>query len=391
MKPEKDVLLIGRPDHSLLIYDALLHQDEISYNFITFKVLPRWLRTLTKNISIQYVGNNVHISWRATFINVCKYVFHLKIAEKWKERGMLRNAFLKLVKRQPYRIIHYWSTYASDTIEDYATKHPGVITLKDIYMPSFVTVYEAMKDVCNKYNLAKLAGDYKKKILTQTEELKNVQTIIVPSRYVLESYKRLFPHKNYLVVSYGVSVAKGYAPKKYIHTGYKFKFVYAGRISLEKGADLLLAYFAVHPEFELHVYGNFVNSQKHIFEKWFTPNIVFHGNIPKFKLQNEIMKYDVGIHLSRFDAYSLAVSEIIGCGLPVIVSRSTGIEDDVKKNRLGYVTDNTPCDIDNCVRKITDITNYNSLLSSVQHYLTTPQESYGEKMVSLYKLLIYND
>ncbi len=391
MKHKKDVLLVGRPDHSMLIYDALQHQEEITYSFITFKVLPRWLRPLTKTISVQYVGKNVHICWKATLINVCKYVFHLKIANKWKERGMLGNAFIKIVKHQPYRIIHYWSTYASDIIEDYAAKNPDVITLKDIFMPSYVTVYESMKDICDAYNLKNLVNEYKERIHTQAEELKNAQILIVPSPYVLESYKRLFPQKKYLVASYGVSVAKGYTPKKHINSNYKFKFVYAGRISLEKGADLLLSYFAAHSEFELHIYGNFVDSQKCIFEKWFAPNIIFHGNIPKFRLQNEIMKYDVGIHLSRFDAYSLAVGEIIGCGLPVIVSSSTGIEDDIKNNHLGYVTDNTPSDIDNCIRKITDATNYNSLLSSVHCYLTTPQKSYGEKIVALYKSLIRNE
>lgn len=391
MKPEKDVLLVGRPDHSMLIYEALQYQNELSYNFITFKVLPRWLRPLTKNISVQYVGKNVHISWRATFINVCKYVFHLKIADKWKERSMLGKAFMKLVKRNSFRIIHYWSTYASDIIEDYAAKHPEIITLKDIYMPSYATVYEAMKDICDKYNLASLANQYKDRIDIQADELKNVQTIIVPSQYVLESYKRLFPHKKYLVTSYGVSIAKGYIQKKHITPDHKFKFVYAGRISLEKGADLLLAYFAAHPEFELHVFGNFVESQKHIFEQWFTPNIIFHGNIPKFKLQEEIMKYDIGIHLSRFDAYSLAVGEIIGCGLPVIVSGSTGNEDDIRKYHWGYVTDNTPSDIDACICRITDAPNYNSLLSSIHRYLASYQKSYGEKIVTLYKSLIHNE
>lgn len=390
MKKDKrlDILLVGRPDHSMFIYDSLQKQKNLQYHFITFKVLPLYLKRFFRKFNAQFVGDNVSISITTTFINICRYPLKLKFARKWSERGRLAPLFIKIVKKREPKIIHYWSTYANDAIESYAKTHPEVICIKDIHMPSFATVYEAMKTIANKYNMPELAESYYKRIKSQIDELKDARTLLVPSEYVLNSYKNLLPEKEYIIVPYGVTKSKEYKKKKKVSDGHKFSFVYIGRISLEKGCDVLMDYFIKHPEYELHLYGSIPIEQESLFRKDIASNIHFHGSIPKIDVQKEISGYDIGIHLSRFDAYSLGVGEMIGCGLPVIVSISTGNECDVRNYNFGKVADLSSESIDQCVKSLITPRIYNDTVDSIDRYLTSDMPNYGEKMVSVYNTLI---
>lgn len=383
-----DVLLVGRPDHSMLIYRALTKQSVLSFHFITFKVLPRWMKCFVRKFHVQFIDKHVSISPLTTFINICKYPLGLKIAKNWKETGRLAPLFARVTKKSTPRLIHYWSSYAHVAIEDFAAHHPDTIVIKDIHMPAFATVYKAMQPVADKYKMPELASEYRLKIDSQAEELKNTSVILVPSRYVMESYRTLFPDKTYYMVSYGITRYGNYVRKNPITDGHKFRFVYVGRISLEKGCDILFEYFNHHPEYELHVYGSMVGGQSGIFKSLESSNIVLHGPIPKNMVQSEAAKYDIGIHLSRFDAYSLGVGEMIGAGLPVIVSTATGIEVDIKTNDWGEVTDNTSDDIERAVVALTNTARYNHVIQSIDSYLKGEHSDYGESMVKFYQDLI---
>lgn len=386
MKKLKDILIVGRPDHSLQIYDSLCHQKKLSFLFITFKVLPTWLRKLITNKKIRYVGRNSKISIWLTLINICRFSFNFSFAKNWDEANKLGPLLKKALKKADFKIVHYWLNYADKDITNYLKLNKNVIGIKDIHMPSFLCVYQSMKEVSKKYNLD--ISNYKNEWEIQKKELKGVKNVLVPSRYVLNSYKEYFPEINFYLVSYGITVWKNYKKKSHITENHKFKFVYVGRISLEKGCDILFEYFGRHPEYELHVFGSMVESQKTILQPMKTSNIIFHGVIPKSQLQKEITNYDIGIHLSRFDAYSLGVGEIIGCGIPVIVSNTTGNEEDVLNFGLGVVTDNSVEDIEKKVKNITNINIYNSFVESIDRYIQNDSTPFGDKMVEFYEKLI---
>lgn len=384
-----DVLLIGRPDHSMMIYDALTKQNSLSYRFIVFKCLPQWLSFITKKIRIQYVGKYAKIGIRATFINVFKYSFRFKFAQNWTEYNTLETPFRHITNSTPPRIIHYWHPYVDNAVNEYAKNNTEVVALHDIHMPAYAAVVKAMEDVAIKYNLPEITKRYISLIERQNEELRYVSDAIVPSTYVLNTYKPLFPNIKYHVVSYGIMKSATYVKHCEVRDGHRFKFVYVGRVSLEKGCDILFEFFKSHPEYELHVYGSMVESQEFIFEEFMSSNIVLHGTIAKSLIQTEVSKYDIGIHLSRFDAYSLGVSEIIGSGLPVIVSNTTGNEADILRYDLGEVTTNSLTDIEMTVKKLTITERYNRVIETIDRYLDSDQNiTYGKKMISLYNNLL---
>ncbi len=102
-------------------------------------------------------------------------------------------------------------------------------------------------------------------------------------------------------------------------------------------------------------------------------------------MQEEISKYDVGIHFSRYDAYSLSVSEMTGAGLPVIVSDKTGIFFQLQEIGAGLVTKLEMEDIENKIEHIREPQIYNKMLDSINQYLERNVPTYGEQIIEFYK------
>ena len=89
----------------------------------------------------------------------------------------------------------------------------------------------------------------------------------------------------------------------------------------------------------------------------------------------------MGIHLSRFDAYSLSVGEILGSGLPCIVSTSTGIYFDMEKYALGIGCELDLESVGRAVNSMINADTYNQYVDNINLYIQKYHKSYGEKMV----------
>lgn len=385
MKTKLDVLLIARPDHSLQIYNSLLEQEELSFTYVSFKVFPRWLKMLIRNKRMVTIQRNVKCSWKLTFINLCRYKFHFKFAQNWDETRAFDNILKRIFSTKDVHIIHYWPEYGNEVIQNYVETHEGVYAFADIHMPLPSAVYEYMKPIYLKYDINPESTQLALMAKEQRNFIDRAKDILVPSSYVSDTYKTLYQGKNFYVISYGITVSKIY--EKQYRTKIK-DFVYAGRISLEKGSDLLLEYFSHHREYVIHLYGNINDGQEFIFNKYKKySNILFHGTVPKVELPKYLKNCHVGIHLSRFDAYSLAVGEMLGVGLPVIVSSNTGIKDDILNEKLGLVTQLTMNSVEKAIQTITDIDTYNQFIDNIDNYIHTKNISYGKKMLDFYKTL----
>lgn len=381
-----DILLVGRPDHSLLIYKKLAQQRILNYTYITFKALPLYLRNFFHNKKIVFLDGNYTISYWATFVNFLKYKLNLKILSNYSEDRSLDKCVKHSLSSNYYKIIHYWPEYTHTPIEEVSK---STFTIADVHMPFALAVLEEMKPIYEKYNINYRNSFLKKAAIGTFRELISATNVLVPSLYVADTLKTVFPNKNYYVVSYGITISADYKKKG---AGMIKKFAYAGTISLEKGCDLLCDFFASHNEFELHLFGNISNSQIFIFEKYKNlRNIIFHGSVPKSLLQSKLLACDVGIHLSRFDAYSLAVGEMIGSGLPVIVSNKTGNADDITKYNLGLVTNLDMESISRAIKDITSESRYDEICNSIDYYITNIHQDYGSKMISFYNEILRNN
>lgn len=230
-----------------------------------------------------------------------------------------------------------------------------------------------------------------KESLMYEETMKFENNFIVPSDFVANTYRRYYPDKNYIVFPFGIFKSPYYRKKIQITSSHKFKFIYVGRISIEKGCDILLNYFQEHTEYELTIIGSVLESEKEYFEKYKEcTNIIFKGVVPNKEVPLIASKCDIGIHLSRFDAYSLAVGEIIGSGLPVVVSSETGNSTDIEKYGWGCVTKLNKKSIIESISKVTNIKNYNSFADNIDRYLNEIHPTYSQKILSFYKSVLEN-
>lgn len=388
MKKNIDVLLIARPDHSIQIYKALCIQKKLSFYYITFKVVHAFVKYIFPYKKLQTVTKRCCIDIRATIIQVFKKTFNFKFAQNWQTDNMLSNTSKHFLKKNNIKIVHYWPEYASRTMNEYILKNTKTIVLADMYMPNPIAILNEMKPIYQKYGLDDGTNNWLYEYAEKMEEhFASVKNIVVASTYVRDTMKLSFPDKNYIIVPYGITISPTYTKKRELK---KSKiFIYIGRVSIEKGCDILLSIFRRNPEYELHIYGGIWQQQRIIFEPYFSyGNIYYHGTVSKEDLRKEIVKCDVGIHLSRFDAYSLAVGEIIGCGVPVIVSETTGIKDEVRNNGFGLVTNLDFYEIEKSIEKMSDLKFYSQCIDNIDKYIKSKPKSFGEKMVDEYKKLL---
>lgn len=388
MKKNIDVLLIARPDHSIQIYKALCIQKKLSFYYITFKVVHAFVKYIFPYKKLQTVTKRCCIDIRATIIQVFKKTFNFKFAQNWQTDNMLSNTSKHFLKKNNIKIVHYWPEYASRTMNEYILKNTKTIVLADMYMPNPIAILNEMKPIYQKYGLDDGTNNWLYEYAEKMEEhFASVKNIVVASTYVRDTMKLSFPDKNYIIVPYGITISPTYTKKRELKKSKKF--IYIGRVSIEKGCDILLSIFRRNPEYELHIYGGIWQQQRKIFEPYFSyGNIYYHGTVPKEDLRKEIVKCDVGIHLSRFDAYSLAVGEIIGCGVPVIVSETTGIKDEVRNNGFGLVTNLDFYEIEKSIEKMSDLKFYSQCIDNIDKYIKSKPKSFGEKMVDEYKKLL---
>lgn len=388
MKKNIDVLLIARPDHSIQIYKALCIQKKLSFYYITFKVVHAFVKYIFPYKKLQTVTKRCCIDIRATIIQVFKKTFNFKFAQNWQTDNMLSNTSKHFLKKNNIKIVHYWPEYASRTMNEYILKNAKTIVLADMYMPNPIAILNEMKPIYQKYGLDDGTNNWLYEYAEKMEEhFASVKNIVVASTYVRDTMKLSFPDKNYIIVPYGITISPTYTKKRELKKSKKF--IYIGRVSIEKGCDILLSIFRRNPEYELHIYGGIWQQQRKIFEPYFSyGNIYYHGTVSKEDLRKEIVKCDVGIHLSRFDAYSLAVGEIIGCGVPVIVSETTGIKDEVRNNGFGLVTNLDFYEIEKSIEKMSDLKFYSQCIDNIDKYIKSNPKSFGEKMVDEYKKLL---
>lgn len=388
MKKNIDVLLIARPDHSIQIYKALCIQKKLSFYYITFKVVHAFVKYIFPYKKLQTVTKRCCIDIRATIIQVFKKTFNFKFAQNWQTDNMLSNTSKHFLKKNNIKIVHYWPEYASRTMNEYILKNTRTIVLADMYMPNPIAILNEMKPIYQKYGLDDGTNNWLYEYAEKMEEhFASVKNIVVASTYVRDTMKLSFPDKNYIIVPYGITISPTYTKKRELKKSKKF--IYIGRVSIEKGCDILLSIFRRNPEYELHIYGGIWQQQRKIFEPYFSyGNVYYHGTVSKEDLRKEIVKCDVGIHLSRFDAYSLAVGEIIGCGVPVIVSETTGIKDEVRNNGFGLVTNLDFYEIEKSIEKMSDLKFYSQCIDNIDKYIKSNPKSFGEKMVDEYKKLL---
>jgi glycosyltransferase involved in cell wall biosynthesis len=179
-------------------------------------------------------------------------------------------------------------------------------------------------------------------------------------------------------ISYGVGVLDfSYKPIVKTNPIEILRFLYVGRISEDKGIDLLLSFFVRNKEYRLDIVGN-VEDEKYSNIDRVSDNIFYHGYKKRDEMEGVFGKSDVLILCSKIEPWGLVVEEALYHGLPVIVSDKVGCNEDiVYKYNVGEVFHFG--DLDDFSKKISKITclnnyvNYSRNIASIKFNEITDQ------------------
>lgn len=386
MREQLDVLLIARPGRAQRIYESLLVSG-LKFRFITFKLFPSWLKRISGSKKMQVKGPFTKNLLLFTLYDYLRFKPYGKWLERMSERPLFEYFLKKNIKKENARLIHYWPNYCYKYMAEYKRQHPNVITFADVYLPCEKFIVDEIAPKLESLGVG-MNVEYIRKRAELLDELMSCEdNFICQSEYVARSYKKYYPNKNYYVINNGLSISPTYQSKALVEGNNRIKnFVYCGKVSVEKGCDLLLDWFVKHPEFNIHLFGNVETLEKEMFSAYESyTNVFFHGSVPKDELQTIISQYDAGIHLSRYDAWSIAVGEIIGSGLPVVVSDQTGISELVRENDFGEICSLTEDSINECILHLITPGRYNECVNNIDSYVHSNPKSYGERLIDFYK------
>lgn len=169
------------------------------------------------------------------------------------------------------------------------------------------------------------------------DEIKNTDYFIVPSNFVKKSYIEfgVNPEKIF-IVPYGVNIFNDIKKEK-IEIKNKVNFLFVGQIDYRKGIPLLLEVFSEmnKENCSLTLVGE-NQLPKEISKKYENiKNIYFTGKVTQDKLKDIYSNSDVFVLPTLTEGMALVGLEAMGCGLPVICTENSGINDLIT-NETGF-------------------------------------------------------
>ena len=141
------------------------------------------------------------------------------------------------------------------------------------------------------------------------------------------------------------------------------KIIYVGRLDIyHKGLDLLVEATkncrVLFQEQKIHIsiYGHDESGKFQIMNlverAGITDLISIHREVVKQEKEQILLEGDVFIQTSRFEGMPLGLLDALSYGLPCIVTQGTTLGDLVRQYDAGWVADNTPSSIADCLKKM---------------------------------------
>ena len=212
----------------------------------------------------------------------------------------------------------------------------NILYMRNIYerdmdiVPSFANRLRKERSIC-----------WNPIIINRAErEIKATQKFLVPSNFVAKSLEFSGVKTEQIILCpYGVDVSqfsmKKFDENQFIHTR-PIRFIYVGGVKELKGIAYLFDAFMEIPTDDaiLTVVGSYCSSDDDI--KPYLERIRFTGNILHDEVANELKNSDVFVFASLGEGLSLSTLEAAACGLPLIVTENSGVNDGIS-DKEGFV------------------------------------------------------
>jgi glycosyltransferase involved in cell wall biosynthesis len=225
---------------------------------------------------------------------------------------------------------------APDIIRVLDMSAANILYMKNIYerdmelVPAFADRLHKERSICWDPVVTKRAE----------REIKATQKFLVPSSFVAKSLEFSGVKSDQLIrCPYGVDLSQ-FSMKKYeeiqVVRTRPIRFVYVGGVKELKGVAYLFDAFMEIPAevATLTVVGKYNSTDKDTSP--YMDRISFTGNILHSDVANELKKADVFVFASLGEGLSLSTLEAAACGLPLIVTENSGVNDDMSEQE-GFV------------------------------------------------------
>jgi len=215
---------------------------------------------------------------------------------------------------------------------------PEHIIMLPIMMPYYFSYYRFMKESLNRINQVICVSEYLRRYIKRSLNLNNAITIhnFIDLEEVRSglTYLTRFDIRNNLNMASNARIIS-----------------YFGRLSYEKGVDLLILSFQmlrkVYDDIYLLIGGE--GPQKARLEKMAKSikNVIFMGALPRNVQLAVMAQSDIFVHPARYpDACPTVIIEAMALGLPVIATKLGGIPELVVDGKGGFlVNSNSPKDL----------------------------------------------
>lgn len=170
-------------------------------------------------------------------------------------------------------------------------------------------------------------------------EIKNTQYFIVPSETVKESYIYSGVKEDQIQkVPYGVDTAMfTFHKRNYIHE--PLRLIYVGNVGYKKGCHHLLKIVSELGK-EKVILSCAGSRNKQLYEKYkYSPNINWLGFVTRDILNSVYAESDVYIMTSVGEGMAMSGIEALACGLPVICTNRSGVNDAIVNGQNGFVVE----------------------------------------------------
>ncbi len=177
-------------------------------------------------------------------------------------------------------------------------------------------------------NLLDEVDEYRKRLFSwYKEEVELADIILCGSEFVKKTVVFFFPEfeNKCKILPYGTDLDAFSYPERRFEQPDNLKFAFVGRLSLRKGADLMLDawkdFVIDHPRAELHFFGT---ADKEIILDPLPETVFCHGWVGKPELIGHLKTMDVFVFPTTFEGSSIAVFQAMALKLPVITTVNSG-------------------------------------------------------------------
>ena len=232
-----------------------------------------------------------------------------------KKTSFLISSSFKAKFKKNNDIVHAHNIPSAKAMKNASGKK--ILTIHGIYS-------QQIKNLHNK-TTSKIAANYEK------ESLEWADIITVVSKDAFDHYKKMGLNVYHIPNSIDIDSLSIKSDRRY-----KKQIIFAGRLSLEKGVNVLLDLIKILPQdINLIILGS--GPKENLLKNLKKSNVNYLGYLPKNETISLIRGSDILIQPSLIEGISSTILEAMACKVPVITTNVGGNKELIKHNQTGIL------------------------------------------------------